>query len=58
MGREGEGRGVLISCIAVVLRPLTLALPGWSTLGFHRPGRHRVNQARKRREVFGKPHEG
>ena len=57
--REGEerggevalrgGRGVLISSIAAVLRPLTLAylMPGRSTSGCHQPGRHRVHQARR-----------
>ena len=36
----------------------TRTMPGWSTSGFHRPGRHRVHQSAKRREVFGESHRG
>ena len=48
-GEEGGGGGVPTSHIDVVLRPSTLGsltMPGRSTLGFHRPGRHRAGQAR------------
>ena len=43
------GGGVIISCMAVVLRvihPRTPTLPGRSTSGFHRPVRRCLHQAR------------
>ena len=42
------GGGILILCIAVAFRPLALASynAGTEHVGFHRPARHRVYQAR------------
>lgn len=53
--RGGEG-GVLISCTAVVIRPLTLAslrIPGRDMSGFHRPGRHRFLCCTKKAQSAG-----
>ena len=43
----------------VTINPRIPTMPGRSTsFFFHRPGGHRLHQARKRREVFGESHEG
>ena len=54
-GGGGGGRGgvldVMHGCSRMTIDPRILAMPGWSTSGFHRPGRHCLHQAQKRREV-------
>ena len=63
MGWKGgvEGGGVLIIMHGrsrMTIDPRIPTMPGRSTSGFRRPGRHLLAPSAKRREVFGESHEG
>ena len=42
----------------MTIDPRILTMPGRSTSGYHRPGRHLIAASAKRCEVFGESHEG
>ena len=47
--KRGGGRGALMSCMdrsLLSVDPRIPTMPGWSTSGVHRPGRHCLHQAR------------
>ena len=58
-GKERSGHGVVLVIMhgrsRMTIDPCIPTMPARSTSGFHGPGRHCLP---KRREVFGKPHEG
>ena len=58
--KEGGGGvlDIMHGCSRLMIDARIPAVSGWSTSGFHRPGRHCLHQARSTMGCFGESHEG
>ena len=57
-GRGGDALMIMLSRSRMTIDPCIPTMPGQSTSGFHRPGRHLLAPSAKLRDVLGESHEG